>query len=223
MSLFAVHDRRPILQHPGMSACAESAPTVFVVDDDVSFCRAMARRLGAAGFTVETYHSAEDFHERKNRDGPGCVLLDLRMPGHGGLDAQQMIARTDNPLPIVFLTGHGDVPTSVQAMKQGAIDFLTKPVDGGALTEAVSRALARDAEARVAREEERAWRTRFVNLTPREQEVFGFVVRGFLNKQIAGELGTSERTVKAHRAQVMAKMGVLSVAELARGAERFPV
>lgn len=196
------------------------APVVHVVDDDPSFLRAVSRRLEAAGFVVEPFDSAEAFLSRSS-NSPGCVLVDLRMHGRSGLDLQEALGRTDDPMPVIFLTGHGDIQSSVRAMKHGAVDFLTKPVAGDELVEAVQRALALDARARAERRVIGDLRARYQRLTPREREVFALVARGLLNKQIAGELGTSERTVKAHRAHVMRKMNVPSVADLARVAERL--
>lgn len=193
-------------------------PVVRVVDDDPSFLRAVTRRLEAAGFEVQAFDSAEAFLARPS-DAPGCVVVDLRMQGLSGLQLQEANARAEEPLPVIFLTGHGDVHSSVRAMKQGAVDFLTKPVAGEELVETVERALAFDVNARAARHRLRELRSRFGSLTGREREVFALVVRGLLNKQIAGELGTSERTVKAHRANVMRKMNATSVADLARAAE----
>lgn len=195
-------------------------PIVRLVDDDPSFLRALSRRLEAAGFSVQGYQSAEAFLSRLT-DAPGCAVLDLRMPGLGGLELQEWLSRHDEPLPIIFLTGHGDIPSSVRAMKYGAVDFFTKPVAGEALVQAIHRAVRLDAEARADRREMREFQASYRKLTERERQVFALVVRGLLNKQIAGELGTSERTVKAHRAQVMRKMKASSIADLARIAGRL--
>jgi len=202
---------------------SEVSPVVHAVDDDLSFLRAVSRLLRAAGFQVATFSSVADFlaHRRRYRDTPGCLLLDLKMPGLGGLDLQELIAKEEEPLPVVFLTGYGDVPSSVAAMKHQAVDFFTKPVSADDLIPALQRAIARDAEARAARHQLRELQGRYHRLTPREREVFALVVRGWLNKQIAFELGTSERTVKAHRAKVMAKMQAQSVAALVRAADRL--
>jgi FixJ family two-component response regulator len=194
----------------------ETAPTVLVVDDDPSVLRGLERLLRAAGYSVEGYASPRAFLERAPWDRPGCVVVDLRMPEVGGIELQEELGRRGCALPIVFLTGHGDVSSSVRAMKAGAIDFLTKPCDDADLIAAVERALARDAEGRAAREERRAIRARFEALTPREREVCLLVARGLLNKQIAAELGTAEKTVKVHRGRVMDKLGVESLAELVR-------
>jgi len=195
------------------------APIIYLVDDDRSFLRALSRRLQAAGYQVEAFGSAEQFLGRRSSEAPGCAVLDLQIPGPGGLGLQQALAQAEEPLPVIFLTGHGDVPSSVRAMKQGAVDFLTKPVQGDKLLEAVEQALARGAAARETRRHQRQWRARYESLTLREREVFALVVRGLPNKQIADVLGTCERTVKAHRGQVMHKMGVQSPAELGRVVE----
>jgi FixJ family two-component response regulator len=191
-----------------------SAAIVHVVDDDASFLAAMARLLRAGGYEVKTFPSAASFLQNPPADSPGCVIVDLQMPGLSGLELQETLAKTGNPPPVVFLTGHGDIPTSVHAMRHGAEDFLTKPVKRQDLFDAVQRALTRagkEHEERVHRHELRA---RFDTLTPREREVLRHVLSGQLNKQIAGDLGTSDRTVKAHRANIMAKLQVQSVAEL---------
>jgi FixJ family two-component response regulator len=199
-------------------------PIVHVVDDDPSFLGAVARLLRAGGYEVRTFASAADFlNSPPAADSPGCLIVDLQMPGLNGLELQGALTRADNPLPLVFLTGHGDIPTSVQAMRQGAEDFLTKPVKKQALFDAVERALVRDARQRVQRARQRELRARFDSLTPRETEVLAHVLRGQLNKQIASDLGTSERTIKAHRANIMAKLDVQSVAELARLAQEAGV
>jgi FixJ family two-component response regulator len=191
---------------------------VHVVDDDPSVLRSVARLMRAAGFTVEVFGSAEEFllERVRRQDTPGCVVLDLEMPGLHGLQVQEILGRLREPLPVVFLTGHGDVPSSVHALKHHAIDFLTKPVPADDLVAAVQRALDCDAEARERRSRERELLARFEELTPREREVLVLVARGLLNKQVAAELGTVERTIKAHRARVMSKMQVQSLAELVR-------
>jgi FixJ family two-component response regulator len=194
-------------------------PTIFIVDDDASFRSAISRLLRAGGYAVQSFASATEFLESARNDAPGCVLLDLQMPGPSGLDLQRALSRSENPLPIVFLTGKGDIPTSVHAMRAGAEDFLTKPVKKDVLFPAIKRALARDAEEREQRGRRRELRARFEALTPREREVLAHVLSGQLNKQVAGDLGTSERTIKAHRANLMAKLQVQSVAELARLAQ----
>jgi FixJ family two-component response regulator len=197
----------------------QGTPIIYLVDDDPSFLRALSRRLRAADYQVETFGSAEEFLTRRRSDAAGCAVLDLQMPGPGGLELQEALAQAEEPLPVVFLTAHGDISSSVHAMKRGAVDFLTKPVRGDELLDAVQRALARGATAWGTRRQKREWGARYQSLTPREREVFALVVRGLLNKQIADVLGASERTVKAHRAQVMHKMGVQSPAELGRAVE----
>ncbi|HEY6931540.1 MAG TPA: response regulator [Thermoanaerobaculia bacterium] len=196
-------------------------PVIRVVDDDHSFRVAVGRVLRAAGYDVREYGSAGDFLMTDATEDPGCVLLDLRMPGPSGLDLQASLARHERALPIVFLTAHGDVPLSVRAMKAGAADFLVKPVKRETLLAAVRAALARDDEKRVTREEVRDLRARYAALSPREKEVLQYVVAGRLNKQIASAIGASERTVKAHRARVMEKMKAGSVADLVRAADRI--
>ena len=192
---------------------------IYLVDDDPSFLRALSRRLQAGGYKVESFASAEEFLAHPRSEFSGCVVLDLQMPGPGGLELQDVLARAQMPLPIIFLTAHADVPSSVRAMKAGAIDFLTKPVRGDDLLEAVNRAIARGASARETQRKQREWGARYELLSPREREVFALVVRGLPNKQIADVLGVSERTVKAHRGQVMHKMNVQSGAELGRAVE----
>jgi FixJ family two-component response regulator len=197
-------------------------PIVHVVDDDDSLRKAVTRLLRAAGYDVRDYASAGDFAlADRDNNRRGCVLLDVRMPGPSGLDLQEALAKEEEPLPIIFLTGYGDVPTSVRAMKAGAVDFLTKPIKRDALLSAVRTALARDLRSHTSREQLRDLRARFTKLTPREREVFDLVVAGRLNKQIAAELGMAERTVKAHRGQVMAKMQVSSLAELVHLADKM--
>ncbi|WP_438011137.1 response regulator [Sorangium sp. So ce321] len=200
---------------------AETAPTVFVVDDDPSVLRALERLLRAAGHAVEAYASPGAFLERAPSERPGCAVIDLRMPGLDGIELQEQLSRRGCPLPIVFLTGHGDVPSSVRAMKAGAIDFLTKPCDDTDLLAAVARAIERDARGRTALGEQQALRTRFEALTPREREVCLRVAQGLMNKQIADELGAAEKTIKVHRGRVMEKLGVESVAELVRLVDRL--
>lgn len=194
-------------------------PIIHIVDDDESFRKAVMRLLRAAGYETRSYASAAGFLAASPGAGPGCALLDVQMPGLGGLDLQQALATMENPLPAIFLTGHGDIPITVHAMKAGAVDFLTKPVPRAALIDAVQRALVRDTADRAARAQQRELRSRYETLTPREREVFALVVSGKPNKQIAGDLGTTERTIKAHRAQVMQKMRVPSLAELVHLAE----
>jgi len=196
-------------------------PIIHLVDDDKSVRTAIARLLRAAGYDVETYDSAGAFLLACPARSPGCILLDVRMPGPSGLDLQEALAKQDGSLPIIFLTGHGDIPMSVRAIKAGAVDFLTKPVKRDALLAAVQTALARDAADRTLYEQLRGWRASHQALTAREREVFERVITGRLNKEIAAELGTAERTVKAHRAQVMGKMRVNSLAELVHVADQL--
>ncbi|MBV8510841.1 MAG: response regulator transcription factor [Xanthobacteraceae bacterium] len=200
---------------------AATAPTVHIVDDDAPFRTAVRRVLDASGYRVALYDSAEQLLAKLPAGEPGCILLDVRMPGLSGPQLQERLAELGNRVPIVFLTGHGDIPMSVQAIKAGAEDFLTKPVAREKLVAAVERALTRDAQQRAHDSELDGLRARVSRLTPRESEVFALVVRGKLNKQIAGELGTAERTVKAHRQKVMEKCEAQSLAELVRMAERL--
>lgn len=189
---------------------------VHVVDDDESMLRALARLLEAAGHEVQTFASAEAFLSRAQPEARGCVVADLRMPGLDGLQLQAALARSGNPLPVVFLTAHGDIPASVHAMKSGAEDFLTKPVQPESLLASVERALARDVAAADHRGKLDELRRRYHSLTPREREVLRHVLAGKINKQIAADLGSAERTIKAHRSSIMAKMRVQSPAELGR-------
>jgi two-component system response regulator FixJ len=195
---------------------SETMPIVHVVDDDASFLTAISRLLRANGFSVKTYSSAQEFLAQRDADTPGCVLADLRMPQMSGLDLQTALAQTPNPLPILFLTGHGDIPSTVRAMRDGAEDFLEKTAPKKKLIDAVTRALSRDSQEREARARRHELRTRFDALTERELEVLAHVVRGQLNKQIAGDLGIHERTVKLHRTAITTKLKVQSVAELTR-------
>jgi FixJ family two-component response regulator len=195
-------------------------PIVHIVDDEASFLTATSRLLRASRFAVKTFASAHAFLTQRDGDAAGCVVADLQMPGMNGLELQEALARTDNPLPILFLTGNGDIPASVRAMRGGAEDFLTKTAPKAALLDAIRRALARDALERKERLFQREARARFDTLTEREREVLGHVIRGRLNKQIADDLGTVEQTIKVHRGRVMEKMGLESVAELVRFVER---
>ena len=198
-------------------------PVLHVVDDDASFRTAIGRLLRASGYEVVLYQSGDEFLENPRRKEPGCILLDIRMPGLSGLELQDRLRKMDSILPIVFLTGHGDIPTSVRAIKAGAEDLLSKPVEKKVLIEAIERALARYRERRAEHDRLDALRSLVVALTPRETEVFGLMVRGKLNKQIAHELGTSERTIKAHRHSIMQKLQVQSVAEAVSIAERLGI
>ena len=187
---------------------------VYVVDDEPAVRRSLWRLLRSSGYEVATFASAEEFLEKLDADAAGCAVLDVSMPGLDGLALQQRLARRHVPLPIVFLTGRGDIPASVTAMKAGAEDFLTKPVDEGVLFDAIRRALDRGRKTREATRRRDEVRERLESLTPREREVLEGVVAGRLNKQIAGDLGIAEKTVKVHRGRVMEKLGAGSVAEL---------
>jgi FixJ family two-component response regulator len=200
-----------------------SDPTVFVVDDDDSVRASLSRLLTASGFLVETFASAQEFLAEPGRARPGCLVLDLRMPEIDGLKLQEALSDGYSSQPIIFLTGHGSVSDSVAAMKAGATDFLEKPADPSELVAAVKRAIELDARQRKEAVELADLERRLATLTPREREVFERVVAGRLNKQIAYELGVSEKTVKVHRGRVMAKMEAPSLAELARLAERLGI
>jgi FixJ family two-component response regulator len=198
-------------------------PVVFVVDDDRSIRESLRRLLTSVGLTVEVFPSAQAFLSSPRRHVPGCLVLDVRLPGLSGLDLQRELASTDAPLPIIFLTGHGDIPMSVRAMKAGAVEFLTKPFREQDLLDAIRNAIDRDRAARTERQELADLRRRYTSLTPRERDVLAGIVAGLLNKQIAAELGTSEVTVKEQRAHVMQKMQVGSVAELVLIASRLGI
>ncbi len=201
----------------------EPAPTVFVVDDDPSVRRALGRLLKSAGLQVQLFASAEDFLHHSVPAGPACVILDVRMPGLSGPGLQRDLAERSVHLPIVFITGHGDVPTAVEAMKAGAVDFLPKPFEQGQLLAAVHRGLARHAHARQEEADAAALRQRAETLSAREREVLELIVTGLLNKQVGQRLGVTEKTIKAHRAQVMRKMRAHSLPELVRMAEKLGV
>jgi len=196
---------------------------VFLVDDEPDLRQALARLLTAEGFDVEAYATAGEFLARAPHGDAACLLLDLSMPGVDGLELQQRLAGEERPLGIVFLTGHGDIATSVRAVKAGATDFLTKPASRVDLLRAVNAALEHARSARAAAEASSDLRSRCERLTPREREVFAHVIAGKLNKVIAADLGTSEQTIKVHRARVMEKLGVDSVADLVRAAQRLGV
>lgn len=192
---------------------AEEA-TVFIVDDDAGMCAAIQGLLRSAGLRSEAYRSPQDFLRKERADVPGCLVLDMQLPELTGLEVQRALADAGVDLPTIFVTGHGDIRTTVEAMKAGAMEFLTKPFSDEELLGAIQQALARDRSARVRRGEAAEVRRRFATLTARERDVLALVVAGRLNKQIAAELGTSEITVKVHRGRLMRKMGVGSVAEL---------
>jgi FixJ family two-component response regulator len=196
-------------------------PVVYVVDDDPSVGKALERLLRSAGHDVRTFTSALEFLDGRERETPACLVLDLNMPGLNGLELQEYLADTEISLPIVFITGYGTVPESVKAMKAGAVDFLQKPFSEEDFLEAISRAIETDRRARQDQERLKQLRERMKTLTPREYEVFRLVVTGMLNKQIAFQLATVEKTVKVHRARVMAKMGAQSVADLVRFADKL--
>jgi FixJ family two-component response regulator len=193
-----------------------TVPIVHVVDDDADARKATARLLATAGFEARTYDTARGFLDTIDMEAPGCIVLDLRLPDQSGLELQAALAARGISLPIVFVTGHGAIPDSVRAIQGGAVDFLTKPVDGNILLAAVERALAADAASRTVRSRQQALRSRYERLTPRECEVFLHLIRGQLNKQVAADLQINERTIKLHRANILEKLEVGSMAELAR-------
>ena len=199
----------------------EQDPIVFVIDDDRMIRDGLQSLIRSVGLRVETFASAQDFLGAKRPDAPACLVLDVRMPGLSGLDLQLKLRDDGIPIPIIFITGHGDIPMSVRAMKEGAHEFLTKPVRGQDLLDAVQKALASDRALRQERREANEIRARFESLTPREKEVLELVVAGLLNKQIADQLGMSELTVKTHRAHVMEKTQAESLAHLVRMSERL--
>jgi FixJ family two-component response regulator len=199
----------------------EQEPIVFVVDDDRMIREGLQSLIRSVGLRVETFSSAQDFLSAKRIDAPACLVLDVRMPGLSGLDLQLKLRDGDIQIPIIFITGHGDIPMSVRAMKDGAHEFLTKPVRGQDLLDAVHKAIATDRSLQQERQESKAIREKFDSLTPREKEVQELVVAGLLNKQIADQLGMSELTVKTHRAHVMEKTEADSLAHLVRMAEKL--
>jgi len=204
-----------------VKAMSESDPTVLVVDDDPALRESVGRLLRSVGLDARLFASVPDFLKSERSDGPTCLVLDVRMPGGSGLDLQRELAGADDGIPIIFMTGHSDIPMSVQAMKRGAIEFLTKPCRDQDLIEAIQLGLARD---RARRENEKvlgALRARFESLSPREREIMVHVVKGRLGKQIAGDIGISEPTVKVHRSNLMRKMNVRSPAELGRIADKL--
>jgi FixJ family two-component response regulator len=199
----------------------EPEPIVFVIDDDALIRDGIQSLIRSIGLRAQTFASAPEFMQAKRPDAPACLILDVRMPGLSGLDLQRKLSDAKISIPIIFITGHGDIPMTVRAMKGGAMEFLTKPVRGQDLLDVVQKAIARDRELRHERADLAETCRRFDSLTPRETEVLNLVVAGLLNKQIADELGTSELTVKTHRAHVMEKTGADSLAHLVRMAERL--
>lgn len=197
-----------------------TAPVVYVVDDDQSVRKALSRLIRSADLEVETFAAAQAFLDHPLPDRPACLVLDVRLPGPSGLDLQSALSKARRGIPIVFLTGYGDVPVSVRAMKGGAVDFLEKPFNDQELLDAIQRALARSRKARAESAERSTIQRRLDTLTPREREVLALVVTGMLNKQVAERLGASEKTIKVHRGRVMRKMQANSVADLVRMAEK---
>jgi FixJ family two-component response regulator len=198
-------------------------PTVFVIDDDPSVRKSLSRLLRSAGYLSETFSCAEEFLGREHFDGIGCLLLDVQMPGLSGMDLQKELNKADYHMPIIFITGHGDIPMSVEAMKEGAVDFLTKPFDDKELLKAIEDAIEKDRQTRAEYDEVLDIRGRIELLTPRENEILCYIITGMLNKQIALKLDIAEKTVKVHRGRVMEKLGVDSVAELVRLAEKVGI
>ena len=198
-------------------------PTVFVIDDDASVRKSLSRLLRSAGYTAETFASAEAFLGREHFNGIGCLLLDVQMPGLTGMDLQEELNRADYHMPIIFITGHGDIPMSVEAMKKGAVDFLTKPFDDKELLQAIEKAIEKDTHARAQYDEALEIHRHIELLTTREKEILRYVITGMLNKQIALKLDIAEKTVKVHRGRIMEKLCVDSVAELVRLAEKVGI
>jgi FixJ family two-component response regulator len=205
------------------AAATEEAPVIVVIDDDASMRKALENLFKSVGFEVELFASPQEFLRSQRPDRPGCIVLDVRFPGRSGLDMQRDLAQADAQLPIIFITGYGDIPMSVRAMKAGAVEFLTKPFREQDLLDAVGAALDRDRTRRSGELRLAELRGRYATLTARERQVMSLVVAGRLNKQIAGELGVSEMTVKMHRRQVMRKMQVAGVAQLVRLADQLGI
>jgi FixJ family two-component response regulator len=200
---------------------ATSRPLIFVIDDDPAVCVSVSRLVQSVGFDVLTFHTAREFLRANRPDLAGCLVLDVRMPELSGLDLQQELAKSNVDLPIIFVTGHADIPMSVHAMKAGAVEFLTKPYREQELLEAIQHAVGRHQSLRLQRSEVTELEGRYACLTPREREVFPLVTAGMLNKQIAGQLGASEKTVKIHRGKVMRKMHAKSLADLVRISQKL--
>jgi RNA polymerase sigma factor (sigma-70 family) len=199
----------------------EQKPIIYIVDDDPSVRQSTELLLKSVGFNVKTFVSAQDFLKANLQEGLGCLILDVRMPGMSGLDLQEKLVSSKTPFPVIFITGHGTVPMSVRAMKAGAVDFLQKPFEEQDLLDAINRAITRQRERKSKKDEADELQQRVKALTAREYEVFSLLVTGMANKEIAHKLGTSERTVKAHRAQIMEKMNAGSLADLVRFAEKL--
>ncbi len=197
--------------------------TVFIIDDDASVRKSLSRLLRSAGYTAETFASAEEFLGREHFNGIGCLLLDVQMPGLSGMDLQKELNKADYHMPIIFITGHGDIPMSVEAMKKGAVDFLTKPFDDKELLQTVESAIEKDRQTRAEYDETLDIRRHIELLTPREHQILRYVITGMLNKKIALKLNISEKTVKVHRGRIMEKLCVDSVAELVRLAEKVGI
>jgi len=207
--------------HNSPRATPNADPLVIVIDDDSSFRRSIQRLIRSAGFKVVVFASAEDYRSSRSSETAACLILDVRLPGVSGLELQRQLVTAGEEIPIIFMTGHGDIPMSVKAMKAGAIEFLTKPFREQELLDALQQAIDRDLAARAEKASSAKLRGLYNSLTPREREVMGRVVSGMLNKQIAAELGTAEKTIKFHRAHIMKKMQARSFADLVRMGEQL--